>query len=45
MVLQQLLQIEGTVLPLKGEDCGIVNENPLYDTGNCALDENGNPIS
>lgn len=37
-------QIEGTILPLSGVDCGIINTDPLYDTGNCALDEYGNPI-
>lgn len=37
-------QIEGEVFPLSGEDCGITNTDPLYDTGNCVLDENGNPV-
>ncbi len=37
-------QIEGQVFPLSGEDCGIINTDPLYDTGDCVLDENGNPI-
>lgn len=33
-----------TPLPKTGKDCGIENENPLYDVGNCSVDENGVPI-
>ena len=37
-------QIEGVVFPLTGKDCGIINTDPLYNTGNCELDANGVPI-
>lgn len=28
----------------KTRDCEILNTDPIYDTGNCPLDENGNPV-
>lgn len=36
--------IDTTPLPKSGEQCGIINDDPLYDTGHCSLDSNGNPI-
>jgi len=33
-----------TPLPKSGSDCGIVDENPLTQSGDCSLDSNGKPI-
>lgn len=40
----QSCKIESTPLPKSNNECGITNEDPLYNTGHCTLDIDGNPI-